>query len=83
MLCVCSLASCYHATDAGQVKNPKGLAIDSEGIVVVVDSGNHRILVFTQTGQLVRTFGSFGPGPVEFKSPWGLYPSTTQMTIFL
>jgi 6-bladed beta-propeller len=45
------------------------LAVDSQGLVYVSDSGNARIQVFTPEGRFVRQFGSFGYGPGEFDSP--------------
>ena len=35
----------------------------------VADHGNHRILVFTLDGQLIRTIGSYGSGPGQFSGP--------------
>ena len=48
---------------------PSGLAVDSEGRVYVLDSGNHRVQVFDQSGSFVRTMGRRGEGPGELSRP--------------
>ncbi|MHB9025571.1 MAG: NHL repeat-containing protein [Armatimonadota bacterium] len=40
-------------SEAGQFNDPRGIAIDSHGIVYVVDSENHRIQRFTDKGVLI------------------------------
>ncbi len=45
----------------GQVKEPRGLAIDSAGDVWVSDSGNNRVEVFNEKGELLRIFGHTVP----------------------
>ena len=42
------------------------------GEVFVADSGNPRVAVFTQDGELVRTIGTQGSGPGQFSSPTGV-----------
>ena len=44
-------------TAKGELDIPTGLAVDSEGLVHVVDSANNRVSVFDQQGAFVRTFG--------------------------
>ena len=36
---------CSAGSEAGQVLKPKGIALDKDGNLVVVDAGNHRIQV--------------------------------------
>ena len=55
-------------TGVGQVSNPKGLALDSQGRIYVVDNGNDRVQVFENNGTYLRTIG----GPEFFFSPWGV-----------
>jgi hypothetical protein len=47
---------------------PLGMAVDAEGSLVILDSGNQRIQVFGPDGQYVRTIGRRGQGPGEFGS---------------
>lgn len=43
----------------------QGVAIDDEGNMVVADSRNHRLQVFTPSGALLAVFGSnLAPGSV-------------------
>ncbi|OGO06003.1 MAG: hypothetical protein A2Y73_07430 [Chloroflexi bacterium RBG_13_56_8] len=56
----------------GQMRAPKGLALDAEGNLYVVDSQNHRIQVFDAQGNFLRAWGSEGTQPGEFKEPWGV-----------
>jgi hypothetical protein len=38
---------------AGEFESPQGMAIDGNGFVYVVDTGNHRIQKFTTSGAFV------------------------------
>jgi hypothetical protein len=48
------------------------IAVASNGMVYVSDSGNARIQVFTPRGRFVRQFGSYGNGTGQFISPLDL-----------
>ena len=50
-------------TGPTQLDNPIGLQLGPAGNVWVVDSGNERVQVFTQQGELVRSFEDVGRGP--------------------
>ena len=52
----------------GQLMNPSGIALDSEGNIYVADTGNARIAKFSQDGTF-SFFGEFGTGAGQFKSP--------------
>ncbi len=56
----------------GQFSFPKGLAIDSEGDIYVVDSQNHRVQKFDSKGGFITAWGSFGEAPGQFSEPWGV-----------
>ena len=58
-----------------KLKYPWDVLVHSSGLVYVADEFNHRIAVFSQEGELVRTFGSKGGGKGEFDSPIGLATS--------
>jgi len=61
---------------AGQLQNPRGIAIDEDGLVYVADSGNHRIQVFTAEGEFVESWGGRSIAEEEstrargFNEPW-------------
>jgi len=44
----------------GTFREPWGIAIDKEGLVYVADTWNHRVQVFSSTGEPIRTWGTFG-----------------------
>ncbi|MCS7286371.1 MAG: TIGR03663 family protein [Anaerolineae bacterium] len=56
----------------GQFLDPRNLAVDAEGNIYVVDSGNHRIQKFGPNGQFILQWGSFGSAPGQFSEPWGI-----------
>ncbi|KAI8482834.1 hypothetical protein Bbelb_394960 [Branchiostoma belcheri] len=53
-------------SDLGHFTWPRGVAVSPENYIIVADSSNHRVQVFTPSGQLVRVFGSYGTGEGEF-----------------
>jgi len=57
---------------AGQLRSPKGIAVDVAGNLYVADSQNHRIQVFDPGGALLRQWGTQGAGPGQFQEPWGV-----------
>ena len=61
----------------GLFNGPSGLAFDHHrGLLLVVDSGNHRVQVFScnerDEGSFVSKFGEEGHQPGQFQYPWGL-----------
>jgi tripartite motif-containing protein 71 len=55
-------------SEAGQLKEPRGTAIASNGNVYVLDSGNSRIDEFSPTGTFQETFGwGVSDGKAEFE----------------
>ena len=50
----------------GQFLDPKGVAVDDEGNILVVDCGNHRIQKFTNDGLFLA---SVGTKSLQFRSP--------------
>ena len=51
---------------------PSGVAFHSNGNLYVSDIQQHRILVFDRLGQLIKEFGEFGIGLVQFNCPIAL-----------
>ncbi len=59
-------------TEAGKLKNPWGVAVNSEGKLWVVDSANNRVEQFSSTGSYLTKFGETGSGPGQLKEPQGI-----------
>jgi len=57
---------------AGQLTNPRGVAVEGSGKIYVVDSNNNRIQKFDSAGTLLDTWGTNGTGAGEFVSPNGI-----------
>ncbi len=55
---------------------PQALAIDQEGQVFVVDSGNHRVLKFDHAGNFLAAVGGFGWGREQFDRPLDITAKT-------
>ena len=63
-------------TGPGQFSNPRNVAVDAQGMVYVLDTGNHRVQVFDANGQFVTMWGTEGSGPGQLKEPWGIAVSS-------
>ena len=50
------------------LQQPRGIALDAQGLIYVADAGHHRVAVLDQDGKLVRSIGKEGTGPGEFTS---------------
>jgi hypothetical protein len=50
----------------------RGISLDSEDNIYVVDSGNYRIQKFDSSGKYQKTIGRKGEGPGEFRMPLGI-----------
>src|SRR5690349_4323662 len=59
-------------TENGQFKTPEAIAVDSEGNVLVADTGNNRYQEFNSASEFVRKVGSEGTENGQFKSPRGI-----------
>ncbi|XP_063830655.1 tripartite motif-containing protein 2-like [Ostrinia nubilalis] len=66
----------------GQFRQPEVLAVDPLGFILVGDSGNCRVQVFKQNGQLVRVFGGVGSAPGRFGWISGIYV-TKQLDVII
>ena len=49
--------------------SPEDMAMDTEERIYILDSGNHRIQIFSSKGKYLRTIGRLGQGPGEFQHP--------------
>ncbi|KAL0869875.1 hypothetical protein ABMA27_006078 [Loxostege sticticalis] len=66
----------------GQFRQPEVLTVDPLGFILVGDSGNCRVQVFKQNGQLVRVFGGLGSAPGRFGWISGIYV-TKQLDVII
>lgn len=57
----------------GAMFRPKGIGIDSEGHLYVVEGNHGMVQVFNREGQLLYYFGQPGTGPGYFRLPTGLF----------
>jgi DNA-binding beta-propeller fold protein YncE len=57
----------------GYFAQPKGVAIDSEGHLYVVDGQFETVQIFDDQGQLLMDFGEEGNRPAEFWLPAGIF----------
>ncbi len=53
----------------GALANPSGVAVDGEGNLYVLDSGNARIQKFAPDGRPLKTTGDAGSGEGQFNQP--------------
>src|SRR3989442_2780498 len=59
----------YGLQTTGQFAFPQGIAVDPNGDVYVVDTGNSRIQKFDSNGKFILSFGQSGLGGGQFLSP--------------
>ncbi len=57
----------------GSLQRPKGIAVDSEGHVYVVDAAFNNFQIFDRSGQLLLDVGAVGTGPGTFWMPAGIH----------
>jgi predicted membrane-bound mannosyltransferase/DNA-binding beta-propeller fold protein YncE len=60
-----------------QFFGPRDLAFDSQGRLLVTDTGNKRIQVFDTEGNFITQFGTSGAGEGQFSEPVGLTVDAT------
>uniref|UniRef100_A0A914M5D6 Uncharacterized protein n=2 Tax=Meloidogyne incognita group TaxID=654580 RepID=A0A914M5D6_MELIC len=61
--------------DAEQLKLPRGIALDKSGHLLVADSGNSRVQIYSKYSgghKIIKKFGSWGPSPGQFKGVEGI-----------
>jgi DNA-binding beta-propeller fold protein YncE len=59
-------------TQDGEFNYPTNIAVDDEGKLYVVDTGNFRVQVFDALGNLVKTIGQIGDTPGSLARPKGI-----------
>ncbi len=65
-------ASSPQAQEAGQLRSPWGVAVDSHGDVYVSDTGNQRVQKFDREGTFITQWGGYGNGEGQFNFPFGI-----------
>jgi DNA-binding beta-propeller fold protein YncE len=59
-------------TADGEFNYPTNIAIDAEGNIYVVDTGNFRVQVLNADGKFIRSIGKIGDTPGSFARPKGI-----------
>jgi predicted membrane-bound mannosyltransferase/DNA-binding beta-propeller fold protein YncE len=59
-------------TDLLGFYGPRGIVVDTLGNVLVTDTGNSRVVVFSTKGDPITQFGSEGISPGQFSEPVGI-----------
>ena len=54
------------------VKGPWGVAVNKRGEVIVAESSQHCVSIFSPTGGKLQSFGSYGSGHGQFNEPRGV-----------
>lgn len=65
----------------GQLRGPRGAALDADGNVYVADTGNHRIQVFDGSGKYLTGWGREGTEPGQFLRPAGIAVAGTSLVV--
>jgi sugar lactone lactonase YvrE len=59
-------------TGDGEFNYPTNIAVDSEGMLYVVDTGNFRVQIFDRDGNFLKSLGKLGDAPGTFARPKGI-----------
>ena len=54
------------------VNEPRGVAVNQQGEIVVAEDGGHCVSTFSSTGEKIRSFGSLGTGHGQINRPFGV-----------
>lgn len=67
----------------GQFNQPTAIEIGQSGTVYVVDTGNHRIQMFTERGRYLDQWGERGNGNAQFEFPEGIAFNDIDNTVYV
>ncbi len=67
-----------YGTDKGQFINPRGVAVDGEGNILIADSDNKRIQKFTPSGQFLNVTRD-----VQLSNPYGIAFNSSNNRIYV
>ncbi len=70
-------------TAVGMMKHPFGVAVDSKANILVVDSGNSRLLKFSWEGNLITAVGSYGDGRGQYNEPFGMCVNSVNGKVYV
>ena len=59
-------------TTIAGLKKPWGVVVNKKGEIIIAENGAHCISVYSQSGEKLRSFGSYGSGQGQFKGPRGV-----------
>ena len=71
-----------YGSGQGQFCNPRGVAVDSMGNLLVADASNY-IQTFSANGQFIAAVGAKGKGSLQFNDPSGLPFNTYNNKIYV
>lgn len=67
----------------GDFNGPRGVAVDGDRNILVVDYWNNRIQKFTSRGEFLMAVGTKGKRPLQFLNPTGIAFSTISSKIYV
>ncbi|KAL9955955.1 hypothetical protein ACROYT_G037362 [Oculina patagonica] len=53
-------------------QNPRGIAVNSKGLIAVADCEQNCVLTFDKEGKFERKLGCYGKNPGQFNNPYGV-----------
>jgi len=72
-----------HPNNECKFSEIKGIAVDAWDNILIIDGGNHRILVFNSNGACIASIGKKGSGNGEFEVPWAIAVSKKDNKVFV
>ena len=75
--------ACTQGSAEGQFTYPRGVAVNVDDDILVVDEGNHRIQKFTSNGQFIAAVGSIGNKPLQFNYPTGISVNPNNKKVYV
>ena len=59
----------WEGHDPGDLYLPYGVTVDVKDRIIVSESGNHRLSIFTDTGEFIQCIGEKGTSLGQFQCP--------------
>ena len=67
----------------GQLNNARGVTVDKDDNMYVVETGNHRVKKFSSDGEFMAAVGSHGSGNLKFLHPIGICYSRRDNNLYV